>query len=206
MFWMHDVPFDPGASPFRCKGVLYQDTLAYFDERLRGGRGTLFGIIDDAKLRGFLEQRFVIGGFYDVFPLVALQSAAAQLTRMPYLELVREVARWQVPRQLSSLHKFLLKLASPEQVIMSLPRLAERYYDFLRVSVRQVKPRTYETIGCGTPAAVASAYMISSDVAIRAALDLTGATGVRIHLLPLEPDGEAHGIPVTRTRRQVSWA
>ena len=205
MFWMADVPFEPGASPFRCKGILYVDTLAYFDEHIQGGRRALFGYVEDRKLRSFLADPFMVGGWYDIFPLVALQSVAASFARMPYLEIVREVARWQLPRQFRGIHRFLLKLSTPELVMMNLPRLAEKYYDFVRIAVREVRPKTYESTACGVPAAAASAYMISSDVAIRAALELAGASGVRVHWFPLEPDGEAHGVPMMRTRRQTSW-
>ena len=205
MFWMADVPFEPGASPFRCKGVLYIDTLAYFDEHIQGGRRALFGYMEDRKLQSFLAAHFVVGGWYDIFPLIALQSVAASFARLPYLEIVREVARSQLPRQFRGVHRYLLKLTSPEMVMMNLPRLGEKYYDFLRIAVRELGPKKYESTACGVPAGVASAYMISSDVAIRAALDLAGASAVRVHWFPLEPDGQAHGVPLMRTRRETTW-
>lgn len=206
MFWMEHVPFEPGESPFHCKGILYLDTLAFFDERVPGGRDALFADIGEPKLRAFFGQHFVVGGWYDVFPLLALQSVAASALAMPYLEVIRAVARAQVPNQFRGVYKFLLKLSSPDMVMNSLPRLSAKYYDFVKSEVRQVRAKLYESSGEGVPLVAASAYMISTDVGIREALELAGAQGVRLHWLPVEPMGEAHGIPIVRTRREATWS
>lgn len=206
MFWMHEVPFEPGASPFRCKGLMYLDTLTYFDERFQGGRAGLLRHVDEPKLAGFLSQYFVIGGWYDVFPLLALNSLAARVTGTGFLEIVRDVARWQIPRHFHGVYRFLLKLSTPDMVIANLPRLGDKYFDFVRVEAHKIREKTFESSTHGIPALAASAYLTSSDVAVRAALELAGAQGVRIHRHPLQPEGEAHGLAIVATKRVVSWS
>jgi hypothetical protein len=202
---MKDVPFPPGTSPFRCKGILYADTFEFADLYVRGGRAALFRRIEDAALRDFLDQPFVVGGWYDIFPLVALHGVAAIATGEPALEITRKVARAQVPRQFRGLYKFLLKISSPERMMRTLPRLANAYYDFVRVEVEEIRPRTFISTGCGVPAVIASAYMGSTEVGVLTALEIAGARGVRHRWLSPRPEGRVHGMDVVCVRREVSW-
>jgi len=206
LFWMHEIPFEPGASPFRCKGLMYLDTLTYFDERFQGGRAALLRHVEEPVLARFLSQYFVIGGWYDVFPLLALNGLAARVTGTAFLEVIRDVARWQVPRHFHGVYRFLLKLTSPDMVMANLPRLGDKYFDFVRIETQKLREKTYESSASGIPALAASAYLTSTDVAMRAALELAGAQGVRIHRHPLRPDGEAHGLAIVTTKRVVSWS
>ncbi|EYF04752.1 hypothetical protein [Chondromyces apiculatus] len=205
MFWMQDVPFKPGASPFRCKGVLYQDSFVYFDEHFKGGRGSILRHVEGPGFSSFLSQQFIIGGWYDVFPLLALHSLAARITGTGFLELERDIAQFQVPRQFNGIHRFLLKLTTPDVMMANLPRLGDKYFDFVRIESKRVREKTYESFTSGVPALAAASYLTVSDVAIRAALEMAGAQGVRIQRHPLEPAGEAHGLPIVLLKRVVRW-
>lgn len=205
MFSMDDVPFAPGASPFRCKGILYLDAIEFFELHIRGGREALLGRMKDPALRDYLSRSFVVGGWYDLFPLLAFVGSAALATGQPLLETSRALARWTVPRQFSGIYKFLLKMASPEMTVRNLPRLSGSYFDFVRVEIEEVGPKTFTSNGSGVPAVAAPMYMAVSEVAIVYALECAGAKKARHRWLPQIPEGRTHGMDVVRVRRQVTW-
>lgn len=204
-FSPEDVPFPPGESPFHCKGVLYTDAAIYYAENVSGGWSALVKKGDDPRLRIFLNQRFVVGGWYDVFPLVAIHKAAARAARQPYLEFLRRLSKWQTDRQLKGIYKIYLKAGSPEGVVKGLPGLAGRYYDFVRVEVEQTGPKVFESRAYGVPSMVVASYKATTEAGVFLALELSGARNVRHRWHPPESDGEAHGIPMSRLRREISW-
>ena len=205
MFSMDGIPFAQGTSPFRCKGILYVDCLEFFDQTVRGGRAALFERLPSAALRDFLGRSFVVGGWYDVFPLLSMLGSASITAGQPLLETSRTIARASVPRQFRGLYKFLLKMASPEMTMRNLPRVGGAYFDFVRVEVEEVRPKTFMSSSAGVPLIAAPVYMAVSEVAVVHALELAGARGLRHRWLPQGSEGQAHGMDVVRIRREVSW-
>jgi hypothetical protein len=200
-----DIPLPPGSSPFRCKGIMYLDTLRYFDEHARDGRAGLFACVKDKLLRGFLTQSFVVSGWYDVLPMIGLHRAGVLATGRPYLELVRDVTRWQMPQQLRGIYKFVLKLTSPDMIMRNLARATNTYYDFARVDIQQIRPKTYETSSSGVPAPLAPAYMASTEVGVKMILEVTGVSDARQRWLKMEPEGSRDGVETVRVRREITW-
>jgi hypothetical protein len=205
LFAMHETPFEPGTSPFHCKGVMIIDALLYLDEQVAGGRAAVLAGINDPKLRLYLSQPFVAGGWYDVFCVIALHRRGALLLGRPYLDVVRGATRAAFPREVRGIYKFLLKLGSPEMMMRNMHRVASQFYDFTRTEVSEVRPRTFEHGTGGLPVAVAPSYMATSEAAVLQLLDFAGARGVRHRWLSPEDDGEAHGLKLTKVRREVTW-
>ncbi|MDI1442967.1 hypothetical protein [Polyangium sp. 6x1] len=205
MFSMDGIPFAPGTSPFRCKGVLYVDTLDFIDENVRGGRAAVLERVTNAALREFLGRVFVVGGWYDVFPLLAMHGSVSMVAGQPFLEVIRMISRARIPRQFTGLYRFLLKMASPEMTMRNLARISGTYYDFVRVDVAEVRPRTFASSASGVPAVAAPAYMAATEIGVVHALELAGARRVRHRWLSQVPEGRAHGMDVVCVRREVSW-
>jgi hypothetical protein len=115
------------------------------------------------------------------------------------------MARWLTERQFRGIYKVLMKVGRPDAVARSLPDLAAKYYDFLRVEVKQLGPKAYETRAGGLPTIVAPSYQVTTEVGVIKALEIAGARNVRHRWLPAEPDGEAHGLSLVRLRREIRW-
>lgn len=205
MFSMDRIPFAVGASPFRCKGVLYVDALEYFDAEIKGGRAALLQRFGRAELLSFFNQNFLVGGWYDVFPVLALIGSASIALGQPQLEVARMVARASVPKQFRGLYKFLLKMASPEMTMRNLPRVGNAYFDFVRVDVAEVRPRTFTSSASGVPLLAAPAYMAVTEIGVVTALSLAGGRNVRHRWLPQVPEGQKQGMDVIQVRREVGW-
>jgi hypothetical protein len=200
-----DVPFLPGESPFQCKGILYVDSIAYYDEHVPGGWAGLTDRIRDPRLKAYLSQRFLAGTWYDVFPTVAAHRITAISAGTPYLDFLRTMAAWTTDRQYRGVYRVFLKDGRPDAVARRLPIIAAKYYNCLRVEVRELAPNAYETLTSGLPVVVAPSYQVTSEVAVMKALEIAGVRHLRHRWMPTEPDGEAHGLPLVRVRREVRW-
>jgi hypothetical protein len=201
------VAFAFGESPFRAKGITYTEALAYYDDMLRG-RGALREALareTQGRAGAFFDQPFVVGGWYDALPLIDLHHAAAGLLGRPYLEVIKDLARWQMPRHIHGFYRFFLKLASPELLLENLPRTAKQYYDFIEVSVVKLGPRNYETRARGIPEDFAPGYMAASEVSIMTALEIAGVRGAQHRWRMREPDGERAGVKLVSVGREIRW-
>ncbi|MCK6592680.1 MAG: hypothetical protein L6Q76_34420, partial [Polyangiaceae bacterium] len=158
------VPFAPGESPFHAKGVQYVDAIAYYKEHIPGGWEGIVGGIDEPKLKAYLSQRFLAGAWYDVFPYVAVHRIASISVGQPYLDFIRRMAGWLIDRQFRGIYRVFLKIGRPDAVAQGLPGIASKYYDFLRVDVKQIGPGHYETRAGGLPVVVAPTYQAASEV------------------------------------------
>jgi hypothetical protein len=201
------APFAPGEAPFHIKGVAYTRSLAYIDGRVLGGRAAVLGalVAGDAALRRFFEQPFLASAWYDVFPLVALFGAAARRVSVPSVTFLREVSRHQASEDIHGIYRFMLKLVSPERIIERLPRVAAQYFDFVTAEVRKLGARSYESIGHGVPAPLLDLYMAVTENFLLVALETAGAKNPRNIWSPSEPEGEAHGLLLMQTRRELTW-
>jgi hypothetical protein len=200
-----DVPFAPGESPFHAKGIQYVDAIAFYNEHVPGGWEGLTASIGEPKLKAYLSQRFLAGAWYDVFPFVAAHRAASIASGQPYLDFIRRVAGFTIGKQFRGIYRVFLKIGRPDAVVRSLPDIAAKYYNFLRVDVKQIGPNHYETRAGGLPTVVAPSYQVSSEVAVITALEIAGARNIRHRWMPAEQDGEAHGLPLVRVRREIRW-
>src|SRR5579862_3088461 len=80
------LPFAPGASPFRQKGNAFLGDFEYYAAKVPGGPGAVLAAIPDAPTRAFLSQRFVASEWYDAYPNVSMQLAAARLCGLSFEE------------------------------------------------------------------------------------------------------------------------
>jgi hypothetical protein len=199
------VPFAPGKSPFRGKGVTYRNYVEYVDEFIPGGYERLLAALGDPALRAFASQRFLAGTFYDTLPMVAMCEAAAALLQKPFVQFVREFSGVSAERDTTGVYRMLLKLVSPGLVMERTPAVAKQYFDFISASVEKITPKCYRSTARGIPELVAQFYMLSTEAFLARALTLAGAVEPIHRWLPATPDGNREGAPLVMLRREVTW-
>src|SRR5690242_11825085 len=118
------------ASSFNVKGLVYRGTREFYDKRLQGGLDALRRELVDPELVRFWEQAFSPGAWYDLYPLMSINQAAARIAGVPYTTLVTENAAYIAERDINGVYRLLLKLATPELVASKLPRASLQYLDF----------------------------------------------------------------------------
>lgn len=211
----------PGASSFRCKGLVYQGAKRFYDQRVPGGAKQVGSLVTDEALRVFWDQSFVAGGWYDALPIVELSRIAAHAAGVPHTQLVKESARNVAERDVNGVYKVLLKLASPELVVKRLPRAALQYFDFGTTREEQLEGKSFTALQSGIPE-IMGAWMSTCIAGFApVALELAGAKNVRVRSVALPArsrgdggeggeggdggDGAAGGVNMVDLRVTILW-
>lgn len=194
----------PGASAFRCKGLVYQGAKRFYDARVPGGAKHVAGLITDEALRVFWEQPFLAGGWYDALPIVELSRVAAHAAGVPHTQLVKESARNVAERDVNGVYKVLLKLASPELVVKRLPRAALQYFDFGTTRDEQLEGKSYTAVQAGVPEILGSWMSTCFAGFAPVALELAGGRNVRVRSVA-SPARPRDGLDMVDLRVTILW-
>lgn len=185
------------------KGLVYVGARTFYAERIPGGIAAVDGALESDAARGFLQQHFIPGAWYDVEPLQALNAAAGRVARVSPFQLIRESARWQAHRDIHGVYRMLLRLATPDLVVTRLPRAAVQYFDFGVVSGEWASPGVYRAEARGIPAHLRLWFNAAIEGFAPVALETAGAKDVEVRALA--PAAEA--TPATMTLRyEFRWS
>lgn len=199
------LPILPGTSPFRVKGHVYRGVLEHLETLIPGGCAAIRAELRDDDLRSFFEQSFLPSGWYDVLPWQPLVVTAARIFGMPLLQLTRELARVQATRDIHGIYRFVLKVASADVAVSRLPRVTAQYFDFGTLELKSIEPghATFERTGVPTP--MAAFYCGITEGFFAVALELAGASEVRVRPGRGGQDGSRAGIETMSIPFDVRW-
>jgi hypothetical protein len=196
--------FSPGGSPFLAKGIVFLTARAFYEHRVPGGLAAVYDKIRDEPTVAFLEQRFLTGGWYDLFPVLTASSAAARACQMSTLELVRETAKWQAERDLTGIYRMILAIASPSAVAQRLPSLSKQYFNFGDADGKMMGDGAFESNRWGIPAPLEGWFATVTTGYVPVALEKAGARNVKVRW-DSTPEGKAHGVPTVRIKFDIRW-
>lgn len=201
-----DLPAPPGQSPFKAKGVLYTGARQFYDRRVPGGCQAVGEHIQDDDLRAFFEQLFVSAGTYDILPLEPISAAAAKAAGVPHRQLVEENARWMAKRDIHGVFRLLLKVSSPKNVALRLPRAAMQYFKFGEAEGSLGQSGQVQAVFRGIPSMLANWFEWAAAGFCPVALEMAGASRPAITRTrkPVR-DGEVGGIPTMALQWSISW-
>lgn len=194
-----------GESPFRTKGLLYMGTQTFFAEHLRGGVDELYGDIEEPELRAFISQRFLTSGWYDVLPVPALIAYEARALRMALPQYLRHRTKWQAERDIKTVHRWVLRLASPAMVATRLPRVMMQTFDFVECDVTRPGATEVAVQMGGVPAVLEEWLTNALSVYAETALKLAGAHGVETNMTASTPTARRAGVEVSRMSLHIHW-
>ncbi len=199
------LPFRPGQSPFRIKGVAYRGHLDYVAEHLPGGVAEMLRGFKDPELVRFFEQKFLPSSFYDILPLVVAGYVCARQARKGFSEFVRIRSRYQAERDIGGIYRLLIKLVSPMHVVERLAALQAQYVDFAAASVEVLEPKRVVLVRPRLPLMLAGWMGTVLETYVDVLLTRAGGKNVLARSRPLEPDGELHGVAAVKWLCDVSW-
>lgn len=197
-------PFEPGKSPFRTKGNVYQNVVASYDERVPGGYAGVIADLDP-DVRRFFEQRFEATATYDLFPILDIGQAAARRMGVEWLDFVRSGARIQAERDLKGIYRLFLKVASPRIIASRLPRIIIQYFTFGSVSGAFASDKTYDASVNGIPRPFVPWIGACAEGFIPTAMAAAGAKETAVVLLPFAHEGEEQGMELCSAKFSVTW-
>jgi hypothetical protein len=200
-----NLPFPPGKSPFHIKGLAYRGHVDYANKFIPGGPAAVNATFRDPRLTAFFEQQFLAASWYDALPILPLWYACAQVTNEPAIEFLKTRTRHQAREDIHGVYRLILKLASAETVALRMPRAVGKYFDFGGTEAYVVRPGVVRMRQTGIPLIMAPWFGIVGETFVNVALEIAGATGVKVRRKPIEPAGEAHGTPLGTMEADVQF-
>jgi hypothetical protein len=199
------LPFRPGESPFRVKGVAYRGHLDYVAEFLPGGVEEMLKGFRDPALAEFFQQKFLPSTFYDLIPLVVAGYVCARQSRKSFSEFVRIRSRYQAEKDVGGIYKVLIKLVSPMHVVERLSALQSQYLSFPAGGVEVLGDKHVLFVRPQLPLMLAGWTGTVLETYAQVLLTRAGAKNVLSRPLPLEPDGKVHGFNAVKWQCDVQW-
>jgi hypothetical protein len=200
-----ELPFAPGQSPFRMKGMVWLGVMAFVEERIRGGTDAVFAELEPA-FTDFLGQMFLATSWYDVFPILALAEAAAKVLNVDRLEYVKRSATWHAEQDMAGVYKPLLNSTSPAAVCRRFANVHQQVFDFGKARVVRDEPCRIESLASGMPEPLAWWWKRVSECYYSPVLRGAGAKNARFVWQPHEPDGVLQGVPLVRIPSFLVWS
>lgn len=201
---IEDIPTGPGLSPFRIKGIAWRDTIARHDE-LPGGCAAVAALLPNDAHRAFYAQSFLSSGWYDVMPMLFVDSASARVQGLPFEQSLRVGTRRQAHRVLSGIYRSFVKLMVPSAVAWAIPRLAANYYDFGEVRTERVSVQHVRGVVRGVPVVLADWYAITSLEFVLVALELCGCVRPTLEWVIPASDARRDGFALTDLEFAIRW-
>ena len=200
------LPFEPGGSPFRIKGVAYRGHVEYCDRFVPGGHRAALEALGRPAVREFFDQPFLASSYYDVFPLAMAGIGCSRALGVSFLDFVAQRSRWQAAEDVKGVYRLVLKVAAPQMLASRLPRFIAQYFDFGGVELVDVQPGRVSAMRTGIPAPLAEWYIAVSEPYVEVILEKAGAKNVvTTKNLPIDLEEHAHGVDLLRIPMLIEW-
>lgn len=194
-----------GASPFRCKGLIYRDVCLDAMGTDAARRARYLEALGDDSLRQFASQIFLAGGWYDILPAARMSDAAARANGLPVEEHLQASALAAARRDVSGLYRAILKVMSPKLVAQGMIRISSRYFDFGALSIQSEESTRVLGLRTGVPAAIAHWYGTVSSAYLKCVLEQAGARDVRVEFTARASNATVAGIPICDMTFDYRW-
>jgi hypothetical protein len=199
------LPFAPGQSPFRIKGVSYRGHLEYVALRVPGGFDAMQAAFDDPRLRRFFEQPFLAGSYYDIFPLLHAGVACAKIVGTDYLSFVTTRAVHQAEVDVAGVYKVMLKAAPDGLLAKRIPKTIAQYMDFLECDATSSGDHAVVGELRGAPLAAAPWLAALLRGFVPRLLSLAGARAPAVEFGGLRAGPRKHGVDIATMPFEVHW-
>jgi hypothetical protein len=198
-------PAPPGENPFHVKGMVAQGYVQFVERHVSGGLAAVVSELGEPAYRTYFSQKFFSGSWYDLYAFLFVMRTAARLSGRHATPFIAEHSAWQANRDVHTIHRLLLLVASPETVAPRMGVAFSRYFDFGHIEVVDIQKGCLDIMIRGMPAAFVDWYKVSVQSAAQEILGLAGARGVRSWYAAAEPDGSKAGVALVRFRGRRTW-
>ncbi len=199
------LPFEPGTSPFRIKGVAYKGHVEFMDANVPGGMAAVKAAFPDARFATFFDQTFLATQRFDVFPLVMSTAVGSGLMGQSFQEVAMSRTRFQANQDRGGVYRMMLRLAPSAMLAKRVPKILGQYFDFGDVeSVSRGSNAVVSTIR-GIPVALAPWYAPVVAAYSEEVLAQGGAHGVTADYREVEITGTVDGTPVCTVEVTMTW-
>jgi hypothetical protein len=198
-------PFPYGRSPWRCRGSVYRNDLAFCGQLLPGGLDEIFRRAPDPDLQRYLRQSFSAGSFYDVLPIQYLGRVAGRAAGFTHQTYIARAVDWQVEDALRGFSGVVLRSLSADAIAVWIPRLSRWFNEFGSIETRVAAAGEVRGVATGLPQPLVGSWARTASTFVERLLAKVGAASPTAHVLSPEIDGESHGYRTYRIDFVVTW-
>lgn len=195
--------FAPGDSPFKVKGSPYV-TITDHARGIEGGHARFLEHLPDDAHRDFARTMFLPVSQYDALPLVTMTRALSAAEGSDHFDSVRERSRRSAERDLSGVYRLLLKAVSPQNAVERLQKVSLKYFNFGEAAILERQRGLVVAELRQIPASLGAWFepMLAGYGPVL--IERSGGRDADVDATTI-PEGEAHGVPLSRIRIQFRW-
>ncbi|MFT3923231.1 MAG: hypothetical protein QM778_11925 [Myxococcales bacterium] len=193
----------PGEGPFRIKGTGYLGHMRWVEQHYPGGRQAFLAAVSPS-IRAFLDQPFLAMSLFDIMPLICAGHTCARVCKTTFFQFIANRSGHQAQQDLTTLHRALLKLASPRMVASRVPMLMSQYFDFGETAVLESDAKSVRFELSSIPVMYAEWLHAVYDGFGRTLVEATGGVSPRLSVERV-PLGNVRSFPACKLRGTMSW-
>lgn len=198
-------PVRPGQSPYLIKGLGYRSFFDDCERTVPGGKAALLAAIAQPELREFFEQDFLVGSWFDLFPLPLARQIAARLARVPLTTHLRNAMQFTAKRDFQTVYRKLFGTATTPQAIMdALDVVGKQYTNFAPLIRTEQYPTSRVAYREGVPTLLFPWLSTSASGYTVSILELAGVRSPSMRVTT-SPSGIVNGIETLTMRVETSW-
>jgi hypothetical protein len=189
---------------FNMKGNAWRGIREFIEKVVPGGTAALLAELSPSD-RTHYQQDFIPSGWYDAIPVEAVTEAAARLTGMTHAAFCTRFGQVVLERDMNGIYRAILRFATPDMMVKSLPLASRRYFDFVVMNIEQRGARDYVMHLSGIPRPVLPTYVSVTEVFTRNAISGSGGRDVRVETSAPMPGPAKDGIATVTLDRTLKW-
>lgn len=191
---------------FHMKGNAWRAMREFIDAKVPGGTAAVAAALTTSHERGVFAESFIPSGWYDALPAEAVTRAAAGLAGLSHAELCRRFGETVLKRDMNGIYRAVLKFASPDLMVKSLPLASRRYFDFVTMRIEHVGARHFVMHASGIPRPVLSTYVNVTEVFTRHAITGSGGRDVHVETSPPRATQTVGDVQTVTLERHMTWS
>jgi len=197
------LPVPPGQSPFHIRGLYYNRLAAHLRDSM--GRDWL-DVLDDPRIRDFINQRFSWTGWYDVLPAMPICAALARSRGLEFEYEIRERTRRVALGLIPSAFRLALRVPGAEAMAAQIGQVVAMTMDFVQLGIEESKPTRSTGWGRGVPLYIAPHTANTVVGFFQAVFEARNGTSVTARYTDVVEDGERFGFKTVSIRYEFDWS
>lgn len=190
---------------FNMKGNAWRGMREFIEATVPGGAPAVLERLESASTREVFSTDFIPTGWYDALATDAVTRTAAELAGMSHAELCRRFGEKVLERDMNGVYRAILRFATPDLMVKSLPLASRRYFDFVTMTIEQAGPKHYLMHLSGIPELVVPTYVAVTEVFTCNAIVGSGGHNVRVTTSEPLSGTSFDDVHTVRLEREMRW-
>jgi hypothetical protein len=199
------LPVDPGTSPFRVRGVIY-DRIIEHARQMPGGLAAFSSELKDERVRRFANQQFRFTSFYDSLPVTPMQIALSRMQGVDFETATRRRAGDGAHQLIPRMFRLILGFSRPRAWALHAPRLTSEYCGFGDLELVQAADTRAVFSIATVPQFIAGSHANTLIGIFEGTLAVLRARNIVSRYFDVKLIGPQDGHPLLSYRIELTWS